>query len=251
VLWLSGRLAFPAAAIRSVDAGPADAHVGGVAAHQDAPAQSYRVLPEPPMLQDGASGAVVGSDWVPHADVMALLGEPSGSGLLASQGHDQRVRASYVEQEQRRAGLADELSRLHGQAAIRPFFVFGEGVFNTQVGRWMVEVLNLLPYDAWNTTYLPLDAPTAAAMRLPYHPRRSLDRIDTLILERLTAQHERHDAALARCVEALRANPDEARLARFLNWRDALRSEILAFAEQVRPVVVGLLREAQDTGVTL
>lgn len=214
----------------------------------------YRVLPEPPAVVASPDGPGTSGNWVDHADVLRLLGpaadRPSAI-LPEAHDHDRAVMASYIAQEQRRGALADELQRLHGHAAIRPFFVFGEGVYNTEVGRWLVEAMRLMPYDAWNTTYLPLDAPTAAAMRLPYHPRRALERIDALLLERLREQQLRHDEALARCVAALESGWDEARLMRFTTWRAALREELLQFAASVRPVVVGLIGEAQEKGTPL
>ncbi|WP_226016842.1 hypothetical protein [Novosphingobium sp. FKTRR1] len=210
---------------------------------------SYRVLPEPPAVPGGLAGPVGLAQWVAHADVLQRLGPHVGDTAepLPEPGdHDRKVFASYISQEALRTGLEDELLRRHGHNAIRPFYVFGEGVFNTAVGRWLVEALGLMPYDAWNTTYLPLDAPTAAAMRLPYHPRASIARVDAVIHERLDEQRQRYEAALDQCVAALQAGWDDARVDRFVAWRDALRDEVLAYAEQLKPMVVGLIAEVQE-----
>lgn len=222
---------------------PARLLVEPAASHAD---PGFRVLPEPPPLPGGIAKAAA---WMPQADILQRVGPVAGAPvcvLPVATDRDHLVCASYVAQEARRARLGDELLRLHGVDAIRPFFVFGEGVFNTAVGRWLIDGLGLLPYDDWNVIYLPLDAPTAAAMRLPYHPRTAIARVDTLIHDRLAEQRDRYEVTIAQTAAVLTARWDAARLERFLAWRDGLRAEVLAYAEQIQPMIVGLIAEAQE-----
>jgi hypothetical protein len=218
------------------------------------PDDEYRVLPEPPLNRARPEVFDGPTDWIAHADLLQRLDawiDQPGLDISEVADHDQMIRDSYVAQEQRRSELADELMRLHGHNAIRPFYVYGEGVFNSALGRWLVEVMGLMPYDAWNTIYLPLDAPTAAAMRLPYHPRRSLHRIDALVFAELEAQRASDELALAESVDGMQARWDGHDLARFAHSRRSLRDEIIGYAEELGPVVMDLLTKAQENGNTL
>ena len=55
-------------------------------------------------------------------------------------------------------------STTHGHNAIRPFFVLSEPVYNSELGQWLIRLMNLMPYDDWNIVYLPMDRETQAAM---------------------------------------------------------------------------------------
>src|SRR5215510_13671884 len=99
---------------------------------------------------------------------------------------DRRIKESLAKQDARRTQIEKELLRTHGYNAIRPFFILAEPVFNSELGQWLIKLMNLMPYDDWNIVYLPMDRQTQAAMDgLPLHPRQSIGPIDQLMCEQI------------------------------------------------------------------
>ena len=99
---------------------------------------------------------------------------------------ERRTKESLAKQDARRTRIEDELKRTHGHNAIRPFFVLSEPVYNSELGQWLIRLMNLMPYDDWNIVYLPMDRETQAAMGgLPLHPRQSIGPIDELMCEQI------------------------------------------------------------------
>jgi len=58
-------------------------------------------------------------------------------------------------------------------------------VFNSGLGRWLIRLMNLTPYDDWNVVHLPLDRETQAAMGGTLPPCQSIGPIDELMVQRI------------------------------------------------------------------
>lgn len=163
---------------------------------------------------------------------------------------DRMIKQSLARQEERRCRLEAELLEEFGHNSLRPYFVCGEGVLNTPFGDWLIRAMKLMPYDEWNTIYLPTDAPTAAVMRLPQHPLSSLTPLDELILKNLTPIRDKVLVARAETMEAMEQveggyDPDLA--ARFLAYVDQERENIVAYVERLKPLVIDLLADLEAT----
>jgi hypothetical protein len=161
---------------------------------------------------------------------------------------DRMIKQSLARQEERRCRLEAELLEKYGHNSLRPYFICGEGVLNTQLGDWMIRSMQLMPYDEWNTIYLPTDAPTAAVMRLPQHPLASLTALDEVIHKNLAPVRDKVLVARATTMEAMEQaeggyDPDLA--ARFLAYVDKEREGIVAYVERIKPLVIDLLADVQ------
>src|SRR5215813_7536313 len=124
-----------------------------------------------------------------HGDMLRALGlSPNDEAYIIPDAaeFDRRIQQSLARQDARRTEIEAELLRTRGHNAIRPFFILAEPVYNSQLGQWLVRLMNLLPYDDWNIVYLPLDRETQAAMGgLPLHPRQSIGPIDELMCKQI------------------------------------------------------------------
>ncbi|TAD81395.1 MAG: hypothetical protein EAY70_04865 [Sphingomonadales bacterium] len=161
---------------------------------------------------------------------------------------DRMIKQSLARQEERRCRLEAELLQTYGHNSLRPYFICGEGVLNTPFGDWLIRSMQLMPYDEWNTIYLPTDAPTAAVMRLPQHPLASLTPLDELIHKNLAPIREKVLVARAQTMEAMERveggyDPDLA--ARFLAYVDKERENIVAYVERIKPLVIDLLADLE------
>src|SRR5262245_36076750 len=117
-----------------------------------------------------------------HGDMLRSLGfgpDHAANVIPDDAEFERRIKESLAKQDARRTRIEDDLLRTHGHNAIRPFFILAEPVFNSELGQWLIKLMNLMPYDDWNVVYLPLDRETQAAMGgLPLHPRQSIGPID-------------------------------------------------------------------------
>ncbi|MDJ0977332.1 MAG: hypothetical protein QNI87_02235 [Erythrobacter sp.] len=159
---------------------------------------------------------------------------------------DRMVQESLSRQEERRCQLEASLLEKYGHNQIRPFFICGEGVLNTSFGNWLIRAMKLMPYDEWNTTYLPLDEATASAMGLPLHPQQSIGPIDELILGKLRPIMDNVEVARGRSKEAMAGGYDPEKADQFLKYIDDQRENIVGFVEQVKPMIIELIAEVQQ-----
>lgn len=162
---------------------------------------------------------------------------------------DRMIKQSLARQEERRCRLEADLLARYGHNQLRPYFICGEGVLNTQLGDWLMRVMKLMPYDEWNTIYLPTDAPTAAVMRLPLHPLASIGPIDEVIHKNLVPVRDKVLVAQARTIEAMEQaeggyDPDLAQ--RFLAYLDSEREGIVNYVERIKPLLIDMLADLQS-----
>ncbi|MEO0872131.1 MAG: hypothetical protein AAFY19_09265, partial [Pseudomonadota bacterium] len=158
---------------------------------------------------------------------------------------DRMVQESLARQEERRCRLEADLLEKYGHNQIRPFFICGEGVLNTSFGNWLIRAMKLFPYDEWNTTYLPMDIPTAKIMELPLHPQQSIGPIDELILEKLRPIMDNVEVARRKSAEAMATEYDPEAAEQFLNYVDVQRENIVGFVEHIKPMVIELIADVQ------
>jgi hypothetical protein len=162
---------------------------------------------------------------------------------------DRRIKESLARQDARRTQIEADLLRTHGHNAIRPFFVLAEPVFNSQLGQWLIRLMNLLPYDDWNIVYLPLDRATQAAMGgLPLHPQQSIGPIDELMCKQIGAFYSQYCDAKQKVDQHVdKVGPHAASdvIARFVTYVEAMSPRILDYVAKVRPMIVELIADVQ------
>jgi hypothetical protein len=162
---------------------------------------------------------------------------------------ERRVKRSLELQDARRTRIEDDLLRRHGHNAIRPFFILAEPVFNSELGQWLIKLMNLMPYDDWNIVYLPMDRETQAAMGgLPLHPQQSIGPIDQLMCEQVGGFYSQFKDAKAKVDAQVRAlGPVAAHpvLDLFVTYVDAMPQRILDHVAKVRPMIVELIADVQ------
>lgn len=118
----------------------------------------------------------------------------------------------------------------------------------TKLGSWLMLKLYLLPYDDWNTVYLPTTMAMAGALGLPLHPQRDLHEFDEPIMKCVTTIQRQ----LARAEDALIAEKDNVQIPEsIVAYRRVAREGIIKYAQKWRPVMIehiaGLQRRAPDT----
>lgn len=188
--------------------------------------------PQGQFLKELGFGADDAQNIIPQADDFDLM-----------------IKQSLARQEERRCRLEAELLAKYGHNQLRPYFICGEGVLNTRFGDWLIRSMQLMPYDEWNTIYLPTDAPTAAAMELPMHPLASLGPLDEVILKNLSPIRDKVLVARAKSMAAMEQveggyDPDLAQ--RFLAYVDQERANIVNYVERLKPMVIDLLDDLQS-----
>lgn len=167
--------------------------------------------------------------------------------LMAAEAELNRLIYRSLEAGRERLGehKAALLAR-HGCDDVRAFFLFAE-VMRTEFGSWLMLKLHLMPYDDWNTVYLPTSAAMARALGLPLHPQRDLDEFDGPITKCVaTIQRQLAEACDALCAEKDNNQLPETTVA----YRQLAREGIVKYAQQLRPVMIehitGLQRRAPD-----
>ena len=159
---------------------------------------------------------------------------------------DRKVKASLNRQEIRRQAIEADLLAKHGCNAIRPFFVLAEPVMNSPLGAWLIQVMDLMPYDDWNLVYLPTDPATASAMGLPFHPGVSIGPIDELMVKRIGEFHARFQDGRQK-VDAMGHSSEQIdAMEKFLAYKDQMRTSIIDYVETVKPMIIELIADVQS-----
>jgi hypothetical protein len=187
-----------------------------------------------------------------HGDMLRALGfgldDPANIVPDAAE-FDRRLKESFAKQDARRTEIEDDLMRAHGHNAIRPFFILADPVFNSELGSWLIRLMNLMPYDDWNVVYLPLDRETQAAMGgLPLHPRQSIAPIDELMVKQIGDFYTHYKSAKGKVDERVRKVGIAAAsdvLNEFVTYADVLPQRILDHVARVRPLIVELIADVQ------
>lgn len=187
-----------------------------------------------------------------HGDMLRRLafGPNDEANIIPNDGEfGRRINMSLAKQDARRTQIEEDLFRTHGHKAIRPFFILAEPVFNSELGQWLIKLMNLMPYDDWNIVYLPMDRETQAAMNgLPLHPCQSIGPIDQLMCEQIGDFYSEYKG-VKRKVDAhvaevgLSAANDV--MGRFVTYTEAMPQRILDHVARVRPMIVELIADVQ------
>ena len=202
------------------------------------------LLPEPSVGADGKRRVFGEADYARHGAMFRALGigidDPSNV-IPDKADFDRMIAKSLADQEIRRQGIEADLLARHGCNAIRPFFLFSEGVYKGQVGDWLIKLMRLLPYDDWNVTYLPMDARTEAALKLPLHPQCSIPAFEKPIVARLTAHMQSFHEAQQLSLRQFEKTANIEILAGFNAGVDRMRAGILEMAGQMTPLVIQMI----------
>lgn len=212
------------------------------------PAQRQGSFPGVPRDSDGKRRVFGEGVFDTHGDFLREIGfdinDPKNI-LPEPEDFDRKVKASLNRQDIRRQAIEADLLAKHGCNAIRPFFVLAEPVMNSPLGAWLIQVMDLMPYDDWNLVYLPTDEPTAAAMGLPLHPGISIGPIDELMVKRIGEFHARFDGARKK-IDAIGYSTEQIdEMEKFLVYKDQMRTGIIDYVETVKPMIVNLIADVQ------
>ena len=190
-----------------------------------------------------------------HGDMLRSLGlSPNDEANIIPDDaeFDRRIQQSLARQDARRTEIEAELLRTHGHNAIRPFFILAEPVYNSQLGQWLIRVMNLLPYDDWNVVYLPMDRETQTAMGgLPLHPCQSIGPIDELMRTRIGGYFSQFQDAKRKVdshVEEVGMQAATDVIGSFVTYVDNMPPRILDFVAEVRPMIIELIADVQSKG---
>ena len=208
-------------------------------------------FPSVPRDSDGKRRVIGEGVFDTHGDFLREIGfdnnDPKNI-LPEPEDFDRKLKASLNRQEIRRQAIEADLLAKHGCNAIRPFFVLAEPVMNSRLGAWLIQVMDLMPYDDWNLVYLPTDEATASAMDLPFHPGMSIGPIDELMVERIGDFYARYEDG-RRKVEALMGSDGQfATMEKFLDYKDNLRRIITDYVEGLKPKIIALIADVQSKG---
>jgi hypothetical protein len=217
-----------------------------------------KLVPSDPAIQTqvGSDGKrrVFGKDVFAgkHGDMLRSLGfgPNDEANIIPNDGEfGRRINMSLAKQDARRTQIEEDLFRTHGHKAIRPFFILAEPVFNSELGQWLIKLMNLMPYDDWNIVYLPMDRETQAAMGgLPLHPRQSIGPIDELMCEQVGTFYSQFKDAKRKVdlhVREVGLSAAVDVLGPFVTYVDTMPPRILDHVARVRPMIIELIADVQ------
>lgn len=212
------------------------------------PAQRQGSFPTVPRDSDGKRRVFGEGVFDTHGGFLREIGfdinDPKNI-LPEPEDFDRKVQASLNRQEIRRQAIEADLLAKHGCNAIRPFFVLAEPVMNSSLGAWLIQLMDLMPYDDWNLVYLPTDQATASVMGLPLHPGVSIGPIDELMLKRIGEFHARFHDARSKVDAIGPSNEQIDAMEKFLAYKDDMRTAIIDYVETVKPMIVNLIADVQ------
>ena len=200
---------------------------------------------------DGKKRVIGEAAFETHGDFLREIGfdinDPKNI-LPEPEDFDRKVKASLNRQDIRRQAIEADLLAKHGCNAIRPFFVLAEPVMNSKLGAWLIQVMDLMPYDDWNLVYLPTDQATADAMGLPFHPGMSIKPIDDLMIERIGDFYARFEEGRRKVESLMGSDGDIDTMEKFLAYKDNLRHIITKYVEDLKPKIIALIADVQSKG---
>ena len=208
-------------------------------------------MPRPPRNSDGKRRIFGEAVYAQHGEFLRMLGKDINDPeniLPEPEDFDRMVQESLKRQEERRCAIEADLLAKHGCNAIRPFFVLAEPVLNSPLGAWLIQVMNLMPYEDWNLVYLPTDQATAKAMELPLHPGMSIRPIDELMVERIGGFRDRFEDGRRKVDAVVHSGaPDQFEVMdKFLAFKDNMRTSIVDYVLSVKPKIVELIADVQS-----
>ncbi len=208
-------------------------------------------FPTVPRDSDGKRRVFGEGVFATHGDFLREIGfdinDPKNI-LPEPEDFDRKVQASLNRQEIRRQAIEADLLAKHGCNAIRPFFVLAEPVMNSKLGAWLIQVMDLMPYDDWNLVYLPTDQATASVMALPFHPGVSIGPIDELMVERIGDFYARYEEGRRKVEAMVMSDGQLDTMEKFLDYKDNLRRIITDYVEGLKPKIIALIADVQSKG---
>jgi hypothetical protein len=138
-----------------------------------------------------------------------LWDDPERAAFLNQMGYTPDMRSNVIETAEDRANLVKlsalrslklelalkaELTAKHGfPVEIMSFPIIGQELWLRDAdGTWLQEMMEYRCFDEWNVLILPIDAASAALLRLPLHPRTSVPLLDETLagfIRELRAQY--------------------------------------------------------------
>jgi hypothetical protein len=223
---------------------------------RNTPSQNGPSIPLPSIDSDGKRRVFGEAVFAgKHGDMLRSLGlgpDDEANVIPDDAEFDRRIKQSLARQDARRTEIEAELLRTHGHNAIRPFFILADPVFNSQLGQWLIRLMNLLPFDDWNIVYLPLDRETQLAMGgLPLHPRQSIGPIDELMREQIGAFFSQYQDAKRKVdshVEQVGIQAAMGVTESFVAYVHKMPERILDHVARLRPMIIGLIADVQSKG---
>ena len=229
----------------------------GMFGSRKTPLQSSQSIPQPSIDPDGKRRVFGEAVFAgKHRRMLWRLGfgpDDEANVIPDDAEFGRRVQRSLAQQDARRTEIEAELMRTHGHNAIRPFFILAEPVYNSQLGQWLIRLMNLLPYDDWNIVYLPLNRETQAAMGgdLPLHPCQSIGPIDELMCQQIGTYFSQYQDAKRKVdahVEKVGIQAAMDVVGGFVTYVDNMPARILDHVARVRPMIIGIIAEVQSKG---
>jgi hypothetical protein len=110
---------------------------------------------------------------------------------------DARVAQGRAKLEAKLAEINRNVARQTAGGSVRPYYLFGEPSWNSEVGTFLMARLGYFPFDDWNVLFLPEDERTAKAMDLPVHPGGPIPGSDNIIEQWYQEAKGKLDAAHA------------------------------------------------------
>jgi hypothetical protein len=140
------------------------------------------------------------------AEKAAALADKAGIKTGGPDGHfrtesdnKERVARAYAELKLRTEQVNETLRPLVGpECQMVPFFLIPESCWVGETGQYLVEFLDLTPYGAWNTAFLPGNQWTAALVGTALHPRAEAPEFTATIKKLILDSKAKTDLATAK-----------------------------------------------------
>lgn len=150
--------------------------------------------------------------------------------------YEDRIKRSQSEMNARLSAFNENIKREKGGACRAvAFFLFGDDCWNGKAGQFLLQDLELSPYDEWNVVYLAADEETAKRCEIPLHPGRIAEMEAWTC--RLIGEIEQQliDASGRR--SRFEGNLDEIKA--YQNGKPRARSDVFAVANHIRNSLTG------------
>lgn len=210
-----------------------------------------RALPTPPVDSDGKRRVFGEAVFAEHGDLLRNAGIKlnDSSNILPDQAAVNRMVLKSAEaQNQRRVRLEVDMHAKHGCNNIRPFFLCSKAFFKSPVGMWLMLSMRMLPFDDWNTLYLPMDRPTSLALGLPLHPQQDLWPMDEIMSVHVSDLHAKFMEEATKSRQDLEVTGDFDALRRFNVGVERMREDLLEWLEGMTPLVIQVIADFHEKG---
>lgn len=177
-------------------------------------------------------------------EFLKMLGrtpDDPGNFIPSEADYDARIEASRQRMIVQCDEVEEDLRARFGHGVIRPYFVFGEDVWNGKAGSFLNRTLELQPYDGWNLVPLANDDRTMALSGLPHHPGCNIQIIDEKALQYLAPIYTKFMDSL----DALNPNAsdflDRLRETDPVTEKEALRQGAIEVANNLKSALLDFL----------